>query len=127
MRLCLTEARASKTGPPRERSPARLSRACAIADVDPRPRASRRPAPEPVVLKRCPVAPIIETVQWKIYVCRSCGDYGLGGWEELLHLPNQRCPGIKDPGGHVFRVLVTDRHEHGRGRLRSAARRGRCH
>lgn len=35
--------------------------------------------------------------EWTLHVCRLCGDYGLGGWEELLHLPNQRCPGISDP------------------------------
>jgi hypothetical protein len=27
----------------------------------------------------------------------ACGDYGLGGWEELLRLPNQGCPGIRNP------------------------------
>jgi hypothetical protein len=131
MGLCLTEGQTTKTGPlgklgqPVARAQTRPT-GCPIAAADLRLAVLRR-IPGTAALKRCPVSPIIKTMQWEIHVCRSCGDYGLGGWEELLHLPNQRCPGIKDPEAHVFRVLVTDRHGHGRRRLRSTARRGRCH
>jgi hypothetical protein len=36
--------------------------------------------------------------EWTLHVCRACGDYNLWGPEEMLHLPNQRCPGITEPG-----------------------------
>lgn len=55
--------------------------------------------------------------EWELWVCRRCGDFTLGGWEELLHLPNHRCPGRYDPG-LVERVAVVPKSE-----LLSVARR----
>src|SRR5690348_14720532 len=63
-----------------------------------------------VPLKSAPCRPIFLSVrQWQLYVCSVCGDYALGGWEEVVHLPNARCPGLRDPERLVERVVVVPR------------------
>src|SRR5919197_4453103 len=58
-------------------------------------------------LKRAPCRPIFLGVrEGELHVCSICGDYALGGWEEVVHLPNMRRPGLADPELLVERIVV---------------------
>jgi len=47
--------------------------------------------------------------EWVLYVCGVCGDHALAA-EEVVHLPNQRCAGRREPK-HVRAVVVEPKRE----------------